>query len=116
MHFFLAFGLLIALVLALTYLPAIAAAECPSRTYGSNSSNTITYFSSPLCVACWGQKPALEELARTHGNTFLIEEYNADFCAFAAAPNRIMGTPSFIINGTVLYGYQSAERLARVIQ
>lgn len=115
MNFWLALSLLIGLVLVLTFLPSILAVSCPSRTFGSNTAHVVKYFSSPLCVPCWYQKAELEKLTAERGDTFLIEEYDADFCASSAAPLRISGTPSFIVNGTALYGFRTAEELAKVI-
>lgn len=114
MNFWLALSLLVGLVLVLTFLPAILAVSCPSRTYG-NGSSVIKYFSSPLCVACWYQTPELETFAKKYSDKFRVEEYDSDFCSEHAAPNRIMGTPSFIFNDTVSYGFKTSEQLAELV-
>ena len=115
MNFWLALSFLIALVLVLTFLPSILAVSCPSRTFGTNASAVVKYFSSPLCVPCWYQKAEIEKLTAAQGEHFLIEEYDADFCAANAAPLRVLGTPTFIINGTAYYGFRTADELSKVI-
>ena len=111
MNTYLALGTLFALLLAATYVPALLAGECPSAKYGANSDNTIKYFSSPFCIACWTQKPIIEKLAKEHGDSFLLEEYDADFCRQFAAPHPIFGVPSYLVNGTMVYGAQTEETL-----
>lgn len=108
-------GGLVVLVAGLTYLPALFAADCPSKTYGSNNKTLIKYFSSPFCVSCWVQKPIIEKLANESGTQFLLEEYDVDACRGASKPHYIKGVPSFIINDTLLYGVQSEDALKREI-
>jgi len=111
----LAVTLLIFALLALQYAPRAFATNCPTHTYGTNNKTLIKYFSSPLCIACWSQKSLIEHLASTHGNRFLLEEYDADLCKESAAPHVILGVPAFIINDTVIYGAQNEEQLLMVI-
>lgn len=106
---------LVVLVIGLTYAPSFLAEDCPAKVYGTNKSNYVKYFSSPLCVACWTQKPILQKLATERGNEYLMEEFDVDWCRSAAAPHYIRGVPSFIINNTVVYGVQSQETLEKLM-
>jgi len=75
---------------------------------------TIKYFSSPLCAACWIQKPIIESVVATEDIT--IEEYDRDFCKEAAAPHYVRGVPSFMVNDQMVYGLQSEEALKEMIE
>ncbi len=107
MRVWIAFALLVLIIIGVNVATG-ALSNCPATTYGT-SEKTIKYFSSPLCVACWVQKPIVEKIAAEGKVTF--EEYNIDFCRDAAAPHYIRGIPSFIVNSTVVYGLQTEEQL-----
>lgn len=92
----------------------LLAPECPGKTMGEGKI-VIKYFSSPFCVACWAQKPVLEEFAADHGSEVRIEEYTAEFCGHAAAPHVVRGVPSFVINDTMILGGLPRESLEQVI-
>jgi len=111
MKVWVALGALILVILTINYAGALFS-DCPKHVYGT-ADKKIKYFSSPLCVACWAQKPILEKVSAENNVSF--EEYDADFCREAAAPHYIRGVPSFIINDTVVYGLQTEEELKRLI-
>ena len=107
MRAIIAFAALIAIIALISYAGAIVGG-CPDNKYGTGN-KTIKYFSSPLCVACWTQKPIMERVALEGELSF--EEYNVDFCRDAAAPNYIRGVPAFMTNDKVYYGLQNEEQL-----
>ncbi|MBI4146228.1 hypothetical protein HY489_02725 [Candidatus Woesearchaeota archaeon] len=107
-------ALLFAVLLTLSVAPSMLA-ECPSRAYGTNNQTTIKYFSSPFCIACWHQKTELQRIAAENGDKFLVEEYDADLCASAAYPQRVMGVPAFIKNNNISYGFKNKEQLQQLI-
>ena len=116
MRVWIALGILIMIVLAVNFAGAIVTNKnCPKDAYGSNNATHIKYFSSPLCAACWVQKPIIQKLADEQGDKFLLEEYNADFCRDAAAPHYIRGVPGFMIDGRIVYGLQTEEALKEMI-
>jgi predicted DsbA family dithiol-disulfide isomerase len=108
MRVWIAAGLLILVILAFSNIGRLFSTECPAKTYG-NSEKHVKYFSSPLCIACWMQKPIIEKISAEGKVTF--EEYNADFCQSAAAPHYVRGVPSFLVNGKLIYGMQTEEQL-----
>ena len=108
MRVWIAVGLLVLVILAFNNIGRLFSSECPAHKYG-NAEKTIKYFSSPLCVACWVQKPIVEKIAAEEKVSF--EEYNVDFCREAAAPQYVRGVPSFLINDTLFYGLQTEEQL-----
>ncbi len=113
MKVWLAFGILVLIILTIQYLPALFAQDnCPKDVYG-NGSITVKYFSSPFCAACWLQKGTLKKTAIE--NNFMVEEYDADFCREAAAPHYIRGVPAFLVNDTITYGLQDEASLKRMV-
>jgi len=116
MRVWVALGLLVVIVLTINFATArFSDNSCPKDVYGSNNSTKIAYFSSPLCVACWAQKPIIKKLAAEHGDKFVIEEYDVDLCRDAAAPHYIRGVPAFIVDDKVYYGLRSEEILKEMI-
>jgi len=116
MRVWIALGLLIGLIFGVQFVVAVFAnANCPAKTYGSNNATVIKYFSSPLCTACWVQKPILENFAAEYGDEMMIEEYNADYCRDAAAPHIVQGVPAFLVDGKLIYGLQNKEALEEMI-
>ena len=108
MRVWIAVGLLVLVILAFNNIGRLFSSECPAHKYG-NAEKTIKYFSSPLCVACWVQKPIIEKVA-AEGN-LAFEEYNSDFCQQAAAPHYVRGVPSFMVGDKLIYGLQNEEQL-----
>lgn len=108
MRVWIALGLLVLVIIAFNNIGRLFSAECPANKYG-NGEKTIRYFSSPLCIACWMQKPIIEKVA-AEGNV-AFEEYNSDFCQSAAAPHYVRGVPSFLVKGKLVYGMQTEEQL-----
>jgi predicted DsbA family dithiol-disulfide isomerase len=108
MRVWIAAGLLILVILAFSNVGRLFSTECPAHKYG-NGEKTIKYFSSPLCVACWVQKPIIEKVAAEEKLSF--EDYNADFCREAAAPHYVRGVPSFLVGDRLIYGLQNEEQL-----
>lgn len=102
---------LILVILTINYAGAIFS-DCPKHVYGA-SEKKIKYFSSPLCIACWTQKPILEKVSAE--NDLAFEEYDMDFCRGAAAPLYVKGVPAFIVNNTIIYGLQKEEQLKRMM-
>ena len=88
------------------------ASGCPSKQYG-NGSSVVKYFSSPFCLACWAQKPIIENVAATENVTF--EEYDVDFCRDAAAPHYVRGVPAFKVGDTIKYGLQNEQQLKEMV-
>ncbi len=116
MRVWIAFGILVVIIFVVQFAGAIlSGGSCPKNIYGANSENKIKYFSSPLCIACWAQKPIINRMAADNGDKFLMEEYDVDLCRESAAPHYIRGIPAFIVNGTVIYGLQSEEALKGMI-
>jgi len=116
MRAWIAFGILVLVIFGVNFAGAIlSGGSCPKNVYGTNNEKHIKYFSSPLCLACWAQKPIIEKMAAEKGDKFLLEEYDVDFCREAAAPNYIRGIPAFMINDTVVYGLQNEEELREMI-
>jgi len=101
---------LVGIVVLFDSASAFLPSDCNATTYG-NGPATITYFSSPLCVACWTQKATIKDTVALEGNNLTINEYNVDLCAHKAAPHAIRGVPAFIANDRVVYGYQDARAL-----
>lgn len=108
MRVWIAVGLLILVILAFNNMGRLFSPGCPAKTYGTAEKH-IRYFSSPLCLACWVQKPIIEKVAAEGKISF--EEYNADFCREAAAPHYVRGVPSFMIGDKLVYGMQNEEQL-----
>ena len=115
MRVWIAFIALVLIILAINFSSAIFA-TCPNNIYGSNNKTYIKYFSSPLCIACWAQKPIIEKVAKEQGDAFLLEEYSVDFCREAAQPYVIRGVPAFLIKDKIIYGLQSEEALREIIK
>ncbi len=116
MRAWIAFGILVIIILTINYAGAIFSnGNCPKKVYGTNNANTIKYFSSPLCLACWIQKKEIETVTAEMGDKFLLEEYDADFCREAAAPHYIRGVPAFMKGDKITYGLQSEEALKEMI-
>ncbi len=115
MRAWIAFAALIMIILAINFSSALFISDCPKKTYGTNNATRIKYFSSPLCFACWVQKPVIEKVAAEQGDKFMIEEYDADFCREAAAPQYVRGVPAFLANGKIKYGLQSEEQIKEMI-
>lgn len=113
MRAWIAFVILITVILSIQYLPAAFGSGCPKNTYGAGE-KTVKYFSSPLCVACWMQKPIIEKVAADANIKF--EEYDADFCQQAAAPNYVKGVPAFIYEDKMSYGLHDEDALRKVIE
>lgn len=80
------------------------AGACPSNSYG-NGTTTLAYYSSALCMACWQQKPIIEEFVVSHPD-YRIDEYDTLACQ---TPAR--ATPAFATEGKISYGLHSAEDL-----
>ncbi len=113
MRAWIAFAILVSIIIGVNIATgALSSQNCPANIYGSSDKH-IKFFSSPLCVACWVQKPIVEKIAAEGKVTF--EEYNVDFCRDAAAPHYIRGIPSFIVNSTVVYGLQTEEQLRELV-
>ncbi len=116
MRVWIALGILITVILAVNLVTSVFTDKnCPKNVYGTNNTTYIKYFSSPLCFACWLQKPVIEHLAAEKGDRFLLEEYDSDFCRDVAAPHYIRGVPAFLKNDTVIYGLQSEKELGDMI-
>ncbi len=115
MRAWIAFAALIIIILAINFSSALFISDCPKKTYGTNNATRIKYFSSPLCFACWVQKQNIEKVEAEMGDRFMIEEYDADFCREAAAPQYVRGVPAFIINDTIIYGLQDEKALKEMI-
>jgi len=113
MRVWIATGALVVIVLALSFGGKVLA-NCPKATYGSGEKE-IKYFSSPLCVACWSQKPIIEKFAAENGEKFTLKEYNSDFCREEAAPHIIQGVPAFMVDGIMIYGLQDEQKLREMI-
>ncbi len=111
MKVWIALGALILVILTINYAGAFFS-DCPRHVYGT-SEKKIKYFSSPLCLACWTQKPILEKVSSEDNVSF--EEYDVDFCREAASPHYVRGIPAFIVNNTVIYGLQTEEQLKGMI-
>lgn len=112
MRAWIAFGILVGLILLVNFGPLFLASGCPSKTYGNGS--VVKYFSSPFCLACWAQKPIIERVAAAENVTF--EEYDVDFCRDAAAPHYIRGVPAFKVGDTIKYGLQNEEQLREMVE
>lgn len=112
MRAWIAFGILVALIILVNFGPRLFSSGCPSKTYGTGS-ETVKYFSSPFCLACWAQKPIVEKVAAEENVTF--EEYDVDFCREAAAPQYVRGVPAFVLNDTIKYGLRSEEQLREMV-
>jgi predicted DsbA family dithiol-disulfide isomerase len=113
MRAWVAFGVLVMIILAVNFAGAIFSGGCPKNTYG-NGEKRIKYFSSPLCLACWFQKEEIKQLV-AEKNDIAIEEYDVDFCREAAAPQYVRGVPAFLINDTIYYGLRTKEQLTEMI-
>ena len=114
MRVWVALGVLVGLILAVNFASSILAERnCPEKTYGTGEKH-IKYFSSPLCMACWVEKPIVKHLAEDSNVTF--EEYNVDFCRDSAAPYYIRGVPAFLIGDKIIYGFQSEDALEEMIE
>jgi predicted DsbA family dithiol-disulfide isomerase len=107
-----AFWILAALIILVNLGPMLLSSGCPGKTYG-NSTTVVKYFSSPLCLACWAQKPIIEKVAADGNVTF--EEYDSDFCRDAASPHYVRGVPAFIVNDTIKYGLRTEEQLREMV-
>ena len=112
MRAWIAFGILVALLILVNFAPYFLASGCPGKTYGSGGT-VIKYFSSPFCLACWTQKPIVETVAASENVTF--EEYDVDFCREAAAPHYIRGVPAFKKDDTIKYGLRNEEQLREMV-
>jgi predicted DsbA family dithiol-disulfide isomerase len=116
MKVWIALTALVLLIISVQVISSVFASKsCPSNMYGTNEAKKIKYFSSPLCLACWMQKPMIENVAKEIGDQFMLEEYNVDFCREAAAPHYIRGVPAFLVNDTVLYGVYPEESIKKMI-
>ncbi|MEM3154568.1 MAG: thioredoxin family protein [Candidatus Woesearchaeota archaeon] len=113
MRAWIAFGILAAVILLINFGPLLLSNNCPKKTYGAGG-ETIKYFSSPFCLACWVQKPVIEKVAAEQDVTF--EEYDVDFCREAAKPHYVRGVPAFKINDTIKYGLRNEEQLLELIK
>ncbi len=112
MRVWIAFGILAALLIIVNFAPLLFASGCPGKKYG-NGETVVKYFSSPFCLACWAQKPIIENVAATENVTF--EEYDVDFCREAAAPHYIRGVPAFKKDDTIKYGLRNEEQLREMV-
>jgi len=108
-----ALGLLILVIIGVNFTSALMAdGKCPKDVYGTGE-KTVKYFSSPMCVACWIQKPIIKAVA---GEDVTIEEYDVDMCREAAAPHYVRGVPAFMVDGKIVYGLQEEDALRELIK
>lgn len=111
MRAWIAFGILVVLIVLVNFAPLLFASSCPGKTYG-NGTTVVKYFSSPLCLACWAQKPIIEKVAAENVS---FEEYDVDFCRDAATPQYVRGVPAFIVNDNIKYGLRTEEQLREMV-
>lgn len=112
MRAWVAIAALIMVILAIEVLPRAFSMNCPKNTYGTGE-KVVKYFSSPLCVACWVQKPIIEEIAAEGQVKF--EEYDSDFCGQHASPHSVRGVPAFIVGDKINYGLHDEQALRKAI-
>jgi thiol-disulfide isomerase/thioredoxin len=112
MKAWIAFWILVGIIILFNFGPRLFSNGCPSKTYG-NGTTVVKYFSSPFCLKCWAQKPIIEKVAAEENVTFA--EYDVDFCREAAAPRYVRAVPAFIVNDTIKYGLRTEEQLREMV-
>ncbi len=116
MNTWVALGILLAVIIGVNFAAALVTnGKCPKETYGTGEKQ-VKYFSSPLCVACWIQKPIIEKVMTEKGNEATLKEYDVDMCREEAAPHYIRGVPAFMVKDKIVYGLQEEETLKEIIR